>query len=342
MKLLVTGGAGFIGANFIRHMLEERNDVQIVNFDCLSYAGNLENLSDVSSDPRYSFIRGDITSPQDVEECVGRGMDAVINFAAETHVDRSILDSSAFVRTNIEGTRVLLEACRREKVSRFIQISTDEIYGSLGQKGKFTEESPVAPNSPYAASKAAADLLGRAYHKTYGMDIIVTRCSNNYGPYQFPEKLIPLMVLNALENKPLPVYGDGLYARDWIHVKDHCRALECVMIEGRPGRIYNIGADQEKQNLDVIRQILEILGKSPELIQFVTDRPAHDRRYAIDAALVRRELGWRPEISFEEGLAQTVRWYQENTQWVTRVRSGSYLTYYQQMYENRDETLKKL
>ncbi|MDA2934199.1 dTDP-glucose 4,6-dehydratase [Acidobacteria bacterium AH-259-D05] len=342
MKLLVTGGAGFIGSNFIRYILNKSDDVHIVNFDCLNYAGNLENLSDLSSDSRYSFFRGDITSTQDVEECLSQGMDAVINFAAETHVDRSILDSAAFVRTNVEGTRVLLEACRRQKISRFIQISTDEIYGSLDETGKFTEQSPVAPNSPYAASKAAADLLVRAYHKTYGMEIMVTRCCNNYGPYQFPEKLIPLMVLNALENKPLPVYGDGRHARDWIHVEDHCRALECVMMEGHPGQIYNIGSDQEKQNLEVVHQILGLLGKSPELIQFVRDRPGHDRRYAIDATFLRRELGWRPQISFEEGLAQTVRWYQENAQWVAHVRTGSYLNYYQQMYQNRDQTLKNL
>ncbi len=309
MKLLVTGGAGFIGSNFIHYMLEEQKDVQILNFDCLSYAGNLANLSQLSSHPRYTFMRGDITSVQDVERCMSQGIDAVINFAAETHVDRSILDSTVFVRTNIEGTHLLLEVCRRRKVTRFIQVSTDEVYGSLGKTGKFTEESPLAPNSPYAASKAAADLLIRAYHKTYGMDVMVTRCSNNYGPYQFPEKLLPLMILNALENKPLPVYGDGLHRRDWIHVKDHCRALHCVLREGRPGRVYNIGSDQERQNLEMVQQILALLEKSPELIQFVKDRPGHDRRYAIDATRLRRELGWKPQIPLSEGLAQTVRWY---------------------------------
>lgn len=342
MKLLVTGGAGFIGSNFIGYILGARRDIQVLNLDCLTYAGNLKNLADVSTDSRYSFFKGDITSRQDVAHCLSQGIDTVINFAAETHVDRSILDSSVFVRTNVEGVQVLLEACRQEKVSRFIQVSTDEIYGSLDEEGQFTEESPYAPNSPYAASKAAADLLARSYQRTYGLDIIVTRCCNNYGGHQFPEKLIPLMVLNALENKPLPVYGDGLNARDWIHVKDHCRALECVMMEGQSGRIYNIGSDQEKQNLDVIHQILEILGKSRDLIQFVADRPGHDRRYAIDATRLHTELGWQPKIQFEEGLAQTVKWYSQNTEWVEGVRSGSYLSYYQQMYEDRDQTLSRL
>lgn len=340
MKLLVTGGAGFIGSNFIRYMLMEQDEVHIVNLDSLSYAGNLENLSDLSTDPRYTFIRGDIASVEDVEKVFSQGIEAVINFAAETHVDRSILDASVFVRTNIEGTHVLLEACRRRKVSRFIQISTDEVYGSLDETGKFTEESPLAPNSPYAASKAAADLLARSYHKTYGMDVIVTRCSNNYGTHQFPEKLIPLMILNALENKALPVYGDGLQRRDWIHVKDHCQALQSVLMEGQPGRVYNIGSDQEKQNLEMVHQILRILKKPSELIEFVTDRPGHDRRYAVDASRLKRELGWKPKIGLEEGIAQTVRWYQENSEWVAGVRSGAYIDYYEQMYEKRDQTLK--
>ncbi|MDA2928002.1 dTDP-glucose 4,6-dehydratase [Acidobacteria bacterium AH-259-G07] len=342
MKLLITGGAGFIGSNFIHHILKERRDAQVVNFDCLTYAGNLENLAEVSSDPRYTFVRGDIACVQDVEKCLNQGVEAVINFAAETHVDRSILDSSAFVRTNVQGTQVLLEASRQKKVSTFIQVSTDEVYGSLGERGEFTEESPLAPNSPYAASKAAADLLARAYCKTFNMDVIVTRCSNNYGPYQFPEKLIPLMILNALEDKPLPVYGDGLYTRDWIHVKDHCRALECILTEGHPGRIYNIGSNQERQNLEVVRQILEILRKSPDLIQFVKDRPAHDRRYAIDATVLQRELGWKPQIPFEEGLADTIRWYESNSDWVSHVCTGTYQEYYHRMYETRDETLKNL
>lgn len=340
MRLLVTGGAGFIGSNFIRYMLTKQDEVHVVNLDCLSYAGNLENLSDLSSDPRYTFIRGDIASGEDVGRCFDQKIEAIINFAAESHVDRSILDASAFVRTNIEGTRVLLEACRRKKVSRFIQISTDEVYGSLDETGKFTEETPLAPNSPYAASKAAADLLTRAYHKTYGMDVIVTRCSNNYGGHQFPEKLIPLMILNALADKPLPVYGDGRHRRDWIHVKDHCAALHTVLMEGQAGRVYNIGSDQEEENLEMVHEILKILNKPPELIEFVTDRPGHDRRYAIDASRLRQELGWKPRIPLQEGLAETVRWYQENTEWVTHVRSGAYLDYYEQMYEKRDQTLK--
>ncbi|MEE8348334.1 MAG: dTDP-glucose 4,6-dehydratase [Acidobacteriota bacterium] len=342
MKLLVTGGAGFIGSNFIRYILGAREDIQVVALDCLTYAGNLMNLSDVSTDPRYSFFKGDIRSHEDVESCLSQGIDVVINFAAESHVDRSILDGSAFVRTNVEGVQVLLEACRQGKVPRFVQVSTDEVYGSLGDRGRFTEDSPYAPNSPYAATKASADLLARAYHKTHGMDIRVTRCCNNYGSYQFPEKLIPLMVLNALEGKPLPVYGDGLNARDWIHVEDHCRALECVMMEGEAGRIYNIGSDQEERNLDVIHAILDILGVSRDLIQFVTDRPGHDRRYAIDATLLRREFGWEPKISFEKGLADTVQWYTRNKEWVEGVRSGSYLSYYQQMYEDREQTLNRL
>ncbi len=342
MKLLVTGGAGFIGSSFIRHLLESHQDIELVNFDCLTYAGNLENLSDLCTDSRYSFVKGDISSLIEVEEALNQEVDAVINFAAETHVDRSILNPSAFVRTNIQGTQVLLEASRRRKVSRFIQISTDEVYGSLKESGRFTEQSPLSPNSPYAASKAGGDLLLRSYHKTYGMDVIITRSCNNYGPYQFPEKLIPLMILNALEDKPLPVYGDGLHVRDWIHVTDHCRALAKVLLEGRPGQIYNIGSNQEEPNLEVVHQILDDLGKSHELVQFVEDRPGHDRRYAIDATLIRTELDWSPQVSFKQGLAETIHWYQENFDWVNNVLSGTYRSYYQQMYENRDETLKGL
>lgn len=342
MKLMVTGGAGFIGASFIRYLWRQRDDVEIVNFDLLTYAGNLETLADVAGDPRYRFVRGDVAQRQDVEECLEQGIDAIVNFAAETHVDRSILDSTAFIRTNVQGIQVLLEAARARKMARFVQVSTDEVYGSLGAEGKFTEDSPLAPNSPYAASKAAADLLARAYFQTYGLEVIVTRCSNNYGPYQFPEKLIPLMILNALEGRPLPVYGDGLHRRDWIHVDDHCRALERVLWEGRPGRIYNIGGDEEKRNLEVVHRILEILGKPRDLIQFVKDRPGHDRRYALDAGRIRRELGWSPLISFEQGLEETVRWYMDHLPWVNRVRSGAYRDYYRRMYENRDQTLANL
>ncbi|MGH9340469.1 MAG: dTDP-glucose 4,6-dehydratase [Acidobacteriota bacterium] len=343
MKLLITGGAGFIGSNFIQHILKERGDVQVVNLDLLSYAGNLDNLADVFRDSRYTFLHGDIAESRDVEACLNsHQIDIIVNFAAETHVDRSIVDSSAFVRTNLQGTQILLEAARRKKIGRFVQISTDEVYGSLGPTGKFSEQSPLAPNSPYAASKAGADLMVQAYHHTYGIHVNVTRCSNNYGPFQFPEKLIPLMTLNALEDMSLPVYGDGLYTRDWIHVKDHCRAVERVVFDGRPGQTYNIGGNQEKRNLDVVHRILDILGKSRELIQFVDDRPGHDRRYAIDASRIGRELNWSPQISFEDGLAETIRWYRQNPDWVKRVRSGAYLDFYREMYEDRRRMLSEL
>ena len=342
MKLLITGGAGFIGSNFIRYLLENRRDVQLTSLDRLSYAGNLENLADISGNQRYRFVRGDIASISDVEEGLKSGVDAVINFAAESHVDRSILDSSSFLRTNVLGTQILLEASRQSKVSRFIQISTDEVYGSLSSEGKFTEKSPLAANSPYAATKAAADLLCRAYHKTFGMDVIITRCSNNYGPYQFPEKLIPLMILNALKDKPLPVYGDGMHTRDWIHVKDHCSALDRVLMDGRAGQVYNVGSNQERKNLQVVHQILKALGKPPDLVQFVRDRPGHDRRYAIDSSLLQKKLGWVPNINFEEGLTDTVRWYRENSTWLKNVQSGAYRQYYQLLYEERAQTLKDL
>ncbi|MFB3901957.1 MAG: dTDP-glucose 4,6-dehydratase [Acidobacteriota bacterium] len=328
MKLFVTGGAGFIGSNFVRLMLT-RPDLEILNFDCLSYAGNLENLKEVENHPRYRFVRGDITDPRQVDGCLAGGFDAIVNFAAETHVDRSIVDSSAFVKTNVLGVQVLLEAARKHRVGRFLQVSTDEVYGSLGESGSFTEKTPLAPNSPYAASKASADLLVRAYFKTYGLDAVITRCSNNYGPYQFPEKLIPVMILNAMENRPLPVYGDGLYTRDWIHTEDHCRAIEMVLQKGRPGAVYNIGSNQEMKNIDLVKQILDILGKPYSLIQHVTDRPGHDRRYAIDASLIRAELGWAPQMTFGTALRQTVEWYQANPAWVSRVRSGAYKRYYE-------------
>jgi len=328
MKLFVTGGAGFIGSNFVRLMLT-RPDVEVLNFDCLSYAGNLENLKEVENRPRYRFVRADITDVAQVDGCLTSGFDAIVNFAAETHVDRSIVDSSAFVKTNVLGVQVLLEAARRHRVARFLQVSTDEVYGALGESGSFTEETPLAPNSPYAASKTGADLLVRAYFKTYGLDTVITRCSNNYGPYQFPEKLIPVMILNAMEDRPLPVYGDGLYTRDWIHTEDHCRAIEVVLRKGRPGGVYNIGGNQEMRNIELVKRILDILGKPHSLIEHVTDRPGHDRRYAIDASLIRRELGWLPQVSFENGLRQTVEWYQANPTWVSRVRSGAYKRYYE-------------
>ena len=341
MKLFVTGGAGFIGSNFIHHVLE-RPGYEVINFDALTYAGNLKSLSDLAGNNRYRFVKGDITSADQVESAIESDTDAVVNFAAETHVDRSILDSSAFVQTNIRGTQVLLELLRKRKARRLLQISTDEVYGSLGAVGKFEVDSPLSPNSPYAASKAAADLLVRAYHQTYRLDVVTTRCSNNYGPFQFPEKFIPLMVLNGFEEKPLPIYGDGQYTRDWIHVRDHCRALEQVLNRGRPGSVYNIGGDDELTNLEVVRLILEILGRSSDLIQFVKDRPGHDRRYAVDSRGTREELGWAPRVRFQEGLRETVVWYQENEEWVKQVRSGDYLDYYRKMYEDREKTFSGL
>lgn len=341
MKILVTGGAGFIGSNFIRYALESL-ECQVVNLDALTYAGNLENLAEVAKSPLYHFVQGDITDEALVRELCAGGLDAVINFAAETHVDRSILSAHEFVRTNCLGTQVLLEAARRHKVGRFLQISTDEVYGSLPPHGVFTEETPLSPNSPYAASKGAADLLVLAYHRTYGMDALITRCSNNYGPYQFPEKFIPLMILNALKDQELPIYGDGLNVRDWIHVRDHCEAIGRILQSGRAGCVYNIGAEQEEKNLDVAVKILEIMKKPQSLLRFVADRPGHDRRYAIDASRVREEFAWAPRVSFDEGLAETVQWYSENHFWVKNVQSGAYRDYYHLMYSNRDKTLSDL
>lgn len=327
MKLLVTGGAGFIGSNFIRRILNATS-ADVINYDCLTYAGNLDNLREVEGNPRYRFVHGDITDQNQVEDAL-QGVDAILNFAAETHVDRSIVDSSAFVKTNVLGVQVLLEAARRLSIPRFVQISTDEVYGALGPEGRFCEENPMSPNSPYAASKAGADMLVRAYFRTYGMDTVVTRCSNNYGPYQFPEKLIPVMILNAMEDRPLPVYGDGLYTRDWIHVDDHCRGIELALFKGKPGSVYNIGSNQEMCNLDLVKRILALLGKPDSLIEHVTDRPGHDRRYAMDATMIQRELGWSPWIAFDEGLKQTVQWYLTNPEWVSRVKSGAYKRYHQ-------------
>ncbi len=334
-RILVTGGCGFIGSNFVRYMLRTHPDIEIWNLDALTYAGNLENLKDVEDDPRHHFVRGDITDRDTVERVIGAGIDAVINFAAESHVDRSIHDSTPFIKTNVLGTQVLLDVARKHNVPRYIQISTDEVYGSLGPTGYFTEQTPLAPNSPYSASKAAADLLVRAYHHTFGFPAIITRCSNNYGPYQFPEKLIPLFIANAMNDQPLPLYGDGLQVRDWIHVLDHCRAIDLVLERGVPGEVYNIGGRCEKTNLEVTRTILELLGKPESLIRFVQDRPGHDRRYAIDCSKIERELGWQPEIPFEQGIRDTIRWYQEHQDWVERVRSGEYRRYYELQYSQR-------
>ena len=339
MKLLVTGGAGFIGSNFVRFILDHHADYHIVNLDKLTYAGNLENLSGLEQDSRHEFIHGDICDPGCVGEIVKKGIDAVINFAAESHVDRSILHAGAFIRTNIVGTHNLLELCKKYKLARFVQISTDEVYGSLGDSGAFTELSPIAPNSPYAASKASADLLVRSYCHTHGFPGIITRCSNNYGPYQFPEKLIPLLVSNAMADMPLPIYGDGLNVRDWIHVQDHCAAIDTVLHQGKEGEVYNIGARQELANLQVVRLILGVLHKDESLIRYVDDRPGHDRRYAIDSTKLETDLHWHPKISFDSGLRDTIDWYLGNATWVEHVRSGAYQTYYDRMYKQRRQTL---
>ncbi|MBN1572484.1 MAG: dTDP-glucose 4,6-dehydratase [Deltaproteobacteria bacterium] len=332
MKLLVTGGAGFIGSNFILYILGKGKDYEVVNFDTLTYAGNLANLKDVEDDPRYSFVKGDIADGAAVERVMKDGIDVVINFAAESHVDRSIMDPNTFIRTNVLGTNILLSIARENDVKLFIQISTDEVYGSLGPEGLFTEESPLDPTSPYSASKTSADLLALAYHKTYGLPVIVTRCSNNYGPYQFPEKLIPLFITNAMENKPLPVYGDGMNIRDWIHTLDHSRAVEAVMEKGKPGEVYNIGGNNERTNLEITERILKALDKPKSLIRFVKDRPGHDKRYAIDSSKITSELGWKPKYDFEKAMNDTVSWYRDNRSWWEEIKSGKYQDYYLKLY----------
>ena len=333
-RLLITGGAGFIGSNFVHYVLREHGDWQVVNLDKLTYAGNLENLRDIENNSRYQFIRGDIADRELGKKLLGKGFDIVVNFAAESHVDRSILDPSPFIETNVGGTQVLLEGAREYGVERFIQVTTDEVYGSL-EIGKFTEELPLSPNSPYAASKAAGDLLCHAYGKTYDLAIIITRCSNNYGPYQFPEKLIPLVITNILEEKPIPIYGDGLNVRDWIHVEDHCRALDRIMRQGNIGEIYNIGANSEWTNLELVRYILDIMGKPHTLITFVADRLGHDRRYALDTTKINQGLDWKPDCSFEEGIRQTIEWYIKHQSWWKPIKSGDYIKYYQRMYSGR-------
>ena len=334
MKIFVTGGAGFIGSNFIRYVISQHPDWEITNFDKLTYAGNLENLKDIDKSPRYNFVKGDITDRKMVNQALVTGFDAIINFAAESHVDRSIFDSSPFVETNFKGTQVLLDAAREYKVKSYLQVSTDEVYGSC-ENGYFDESSPLNPSSPYAACKAAADLLCLSYHRTYSLPVVITRCTNNYGPYQFPEKLIPLVITNALEDRPIPVYGDGLYQRNWIYVMDHCCALEMVLMKGKPGEIYNITGGQEKTNLELITLILGILGKPESLITFVKDRPGHDRRYAITSSKINRELGWQPSYAYEQTLKSTVGWYLNNRAWWERVKNKEYLEYYNRMYRNR-------
>jgi dTDP-glucose 4,6-dehydratase len=318
--LLVTGGCGFIGSNFVRYVLDTDPDSAVVNLDALTYAGNPDNLIDVAGNSRYRFIHADINDREVVRTAMRAGVNAIVNFAAESHVDRSIHDSGPFVRTNVLGTQVLLDAAREFKVGRFVQISTDEVYGSLGPTGSFTEQTPLAPSSPYAASKAAADLLVRSYVHTFGLPGVITRCSNNYGPYQFPEKVIPLFITNLLRNQPVPVYGDGLNVRDWIHVRDHCAAIYQVLHKGRIGEIYNVGGRCEKTNLELTHTLLRIMDKPPSLLNYVTDRLGHDRRYAIDCTKVEKELGWLPATPFDEGLRQTVEWYKANSSWVAKLR----------------------
>ncbi|MFY2557695.1 dTDP-glucose 4,6-dehydratase [Corallococcus terminator] len=336
MNVLVTGGCGFIGSNLVRYLRRERPEWTVVNLDQLTYAGNLENLSDLEGDPRHVFVRGDIGDRALVEQLLStHAIDAVLHLAAESHVDRSILGPEVFITTNVLGTQRLLEACRAWRVKRFVMVSTDEVYGSLGPTGAFTEASPLQPSSPYSASKTSSDLVALAYHHTFGMDVVVTRCSNNYGRYQFPEKLIPLMVVNALHDKPLPVYGDGANVRDWLHVEDHCQALLRALEQGRAGEVYNIGGGAERRNIDIVKAILGLVGKPESLIQYVKDRPGHDRRYAIDPSKVRAELGWTPAHTFEQGLAETVRWYVDHPAWWQRVMSGAYRQYFETQYSGR-------
>lgn len=335
-KLLVTGGAGFIGSNFVRMVLLEHQDCFIANLDNLTYAGNLENLAGFENNPNHKFIKGDICDGALVEKIINEyKIDTIINFAAESHVDRSITEPKVFIETNVIGTLTLLEATRDKKIERFVQVSTDEVYGALGPDGKFTEQTPLSPNSPYSASKAAADHLVNAFVHTWGIKYNITRCSNNYGPYQFPEKLIPLMINNALNDKELPIYGDGLYVRDWLYVYDHCTAIWKVLVEAPPGEMYNIGGCNEKTNLEVVDAILNRLDKPKSLIKHVTDRPGHDRRYATDANKIIKDLNWRPSVSFDKGLNKTIDWYLQNQKWLSNVVSGDYQKYYESMYGNR-------
>jgi len=332
-KFFITGGAGFIGSAFVRLVLDEIPNCMLVNFDALTYAGNLDNLEGLDQE-RHHFVRGDIADPEAVLAALDSGTNAIINFAAESHVDRSIASAAEFLRTNIAGTQVLLDAARQRGVGRFVQVSTDEVMGSLSEDTHafFTESSPFAPNSPYAASKAAAEHLVRAAHHTFGLDTVVTRCGNNYGPRQFPEKFLPLAISNALSDEPIPVYGDGLNVRDWIYVEDHCRGILLALQRGATGSVYNFGARNERPNIEVVESLLDAVGKPHSLIRFVKDRPGHDRRYAIDPALAESELDWRPRETWKGGLSKTIRWYQENSEWVSRTRSGAYRKYYKQQY----------
>jgi dTDP-glucose 4,6-dehydratase len=335
-NILVTGGAGFIGSNFVRMALAEHPDCTVVNLDKLTYAGNLENLAGIEGHERYRFVHGDICDGPLVEQVIDEhGIDTIVNFAAESHVDRSIDGPRIFIETNVTGTLTLLQAARDKNIDRFLQVSTDEVYGALGPEGVFTEQTRLSPNSPYSASKAGADHLVHAFGHTWGLNYNITRCSNNYGPYQFPEKLIPLMIHNALHDKELPVYGDGMQVRDWLYVYDHCTAIWRVLEQAPPGEIYNIGGCNEKPNIEVVKLILARLGKPETLIRHVTDRLGHDRRYAIDASKIMNDLGWRPSVTFEEGIVRTIDWYLSNEQWLANVVSGEYQQYYEKMYNGR-------
>jgi dTDP-glucose 4,6-dehydratase len=331
MKVLVTGCAGFIGTNFLYHILKTHPDWEVTNLDKLTYAGNLENLKSLEKEPRYHFVKGDINDRDVVDQLLSQKFDVIVNFAAESHVDRSILDASPFIDTNIRGTQTLLDGVRRHNVKKFVQVSTDEVYGST-ETGSFNEKSGLDPSSPYSASKASADLLCLAYYKTHQTPVVITRCTNNYGPYQFPEKLIPLVISNALEDKEIPVYGDGLNVRDWIYVLDHCRALDTVIQQGKTGEIYNVAGNNERTNLEIIREILRLVKKPESLIKFVADRPGHDRRYAISGEKIAKELGWKPVYSFRQAMADVVDWYQQNEGWWRRIKSGDYLKYYETWY----------
>jgi dTDP-glucose 4,6-dehydratase len=336
MNILVTGGAGFIGSNFVRHMIETYPNYQIVNYDLLTYAGNLENLKDVENHENYTFVKGDINNRELVDFLFKKyKIDVLVNFAAESHVDRSITDPSIFVKSNVLGTQALLDVAKDNKCTKFVQVSTDEVYGSLGETGYFTENTPLDPNSPYSASKAGGDLLASAYHETFGMNVNITRCSNNYGPYHFPEKLIPLMVTNALEGKDLPVYGDGKNIRDWLHVKDHCSAIDLVIHKGEPGEIYNVGGHNERTNNEIVHLIVEKLNAPKELIKYVEDRLGHDRRYAIDPTKLTTELGWEPKYTFDTGIVETIQWYIDNREWWEHIKSGDYLNYYNNQYGDK-------
>ncbi|HDR8184629.1 TPA: dTDP-glucose 4,6-dehydratase [Bacillus thuringiensis] len=338
MKVLVTGGAGFIGSNFVRYMVKKYPEYNLVNLDALTYAGNLENLKVIEGLPNYKFVKGDIADREFINRLFEEEkFDYVLNFAAESHVDRSITNPDIFIQTNIQGTQVLLDAAKNAQVKKYLQVSTDEVYGTLGDTGYFSEETPLASNSPYSSSKAGADLLVRAYHETFGLPVNITRCSNNYGPFHFPEKLIPLMIINALNNKQLPVYGDGLNVRDWLHVEDHCQAIDLVLHKGENGEVYNVGGNNERTNIEIVKTILKALDKPESLIQYVTDRPGHDRRYAIDATKLREELGWSPKYNFDTGIEQTINWYLENQDWWENIISGEYQEYFDNQYGNRLE-----